>query len=1205
MKNNPDMMILNAATTTSNTTSSTMNANSNNTTTTNISATTTRWDEYERGNHSGGGSILPTSSSAGVTSRHVYHHHHNNNNSHRNTTTTTTTPHRPLLFPNRRMRHHKSHAVPLQQNTPRTSFSKQLRNCLLTGIPAYLVLIYIILKYLQQQQQQTIITSYSWTAEEQLWMSSNRATNHNNNHNMIDPHHSQILQELHRTLVQKDVPHRRHVQDPYIASNEAQAVQIHQQHGYMRRQNTRPSSNHPYSILPLLQIHSVLERERPLTRTTARYEQEENKQNHESNGTQTAILDHICGVFAQIAARSRPHNFAASDALAYHKNNNTTNTNNNKHAPKKKHKVRVLITGIVSSPIGYALALALSQQCGVQVLIGVDLMYPNSIRNRWRLQEQMAVLTKHLPKLVRPIFVAYTGLDPIRHSRNTKIFEPTQEIDWVQTVTPTHIVHLGTDDPAVFRYSDPEYKNRQSPYVTENNDDDDLSLLSLRSGMLSMEQLLASLAAAGQQQRPHFLYVSASTHTDDRRRTMHTYARRIDEVLADFYYQNHGVYSVGLRLPHVHGAWAHPESDLYRIVSNVIHPSNTTTDNDDDDDDLPPSFTENDTFDLLHVQDAVQAVIAAMQYRPEDGKPALFEISSDGENVLSPRHVQDLTRQILDTRKSSIRVSSARKDKNRIILDRRGDDEERKTNTEAVKELIGWTPRLPLEEGLVRTIAWHLDRAHPYGLPYRTYELSQISSPTATETGDMLLKRLSYPTCKPDDLVCHGGRPFLPCASECALHDQCLPTVFDEIVPMVQELTEECDIVLYTQNFDKTAPDLFLQTEFLEDIKPLVCNFAFIASESKLVETVIAKVPDKELKKLGFDPSPEDARHPKASKERKYEKLNGRLLYRGWILIWTKDTPADISIHEKFLLKLSPGRLFHKDVKSAVFIDQAFGVSPTSDDIQFLVQETYRKSWKPRVVKRKQRPKAKFLLPAEPQRRAIVLMSELKYQDSSKSERLSPDEKISTYEATRFMRFSNGEDPLGKEPPNVRLQREFYDRLRATINPDYGRGPGEPLHKFELNAWVRSRWVVHDMTHEESRQFRCEWYQEHVLWENDLDQLSFAYVMAKLELDRKLAHKEPDEVIQKHLTEKTEMKKLLSDTFEWRALQTEQNRLFSPYEEMQILPYDMEYAEERALQLAKSADEPEGPDTPLFIRIISDRIMAYARKSWSKTKRHR
>jgi hypothetical protein len=1009
----------------------------------------------------------------------------------------------------------------------------------------------------------------------------------------MDPRHAQILQELHRTLYRDVVPHRRHVQDPSIASNEAQALQTIQHQWNRRRQNARPSqpSSSSTKILPLLQIHSTLEQERPITKkknlTTARYEQ-------------AAILEDICGVPAQTAARSRPHNFAAADALSPSSPKNNNN-NNNKHGPKKKHKVRVLITGIVSSPIGYALALALSQQCGVQVLIGVDFMYPNSIRNRWRLQEQMAVLTKHLPKLVRPIFVAYTGLDPIRHSRNTKVFEPTQEIDWVQTVTPTHIVHLGTDDPAVFRYSDPEYKNRQSPYVTDiDDDDDDLSLLSLRSGMLSMEQLLASLATAGEK-RPHFLYVSASTHTNDRRRTMHTYARRIDEVLADFYYQNHGVYSVGLRLPHVHGAWAHPESDVYRIVYNVIHPANSTSDYD-----LPSPLTENDTFDLLHVQDAVQAVIAAMQFRPENGKPALFEIRSDGENVLSPRHIQDLTRQILDTRKSSIRITSTtRKDRKQIILDRRR-DEERKTNTDVMEDLLGWTPRLPLEEGLVRTIAWHLDRAHPYGLPYRTYEHSRILSKSpAVETGDMLLKRLSYSTCKPDELVCHGGRPFLPCASECALHDQCLPSIFDEIVPMVQELTEECDIVLYTQNFDKTATDLFLQTEFLEDIKPLVCNFAFIAGESKLVETVIAKVPDNELKKLGFDPSPEDARNPKTYKERKYEKLNGRLLYRGWILIWTKDTPADLPIHDKFLLKLSPGRLFHKDVKSAVFIDQAFGVSPTSDDIQFLVQETYRKAWKPRVVKRKQRPKAKFLLPAEPQRRAIVLMSELKFQDSSKSERLSPDEKISTYEATRFMRFSNGEDPLGKEPPNVRLQREFYDRLRATINPDYARGPGEPLHKFELNAWVRSRWVVHDMAHEESRQFRCEWYQEHVLWENDLDQLSFAYVMAKLELDRKLAHKEPDEVIQKHLTEKTEMKKLLSDTFEWRALKTEQNRLFSPYEEMQILPYDMEYAEERALKSAKTADEPEGPHTPLFVRIISDRIMAYARKSWSKAKRHR
>jgi hypothetical protein len=308
----------------------------------------------------------------------------------------------------------------------------------------------------------------------------------------------------------------------------------------------------------------------------------------------------------------------------------------------------------------------------------------------------------------------------------------------------------------------------------------------------------------------------------------------------------------------------------------------------------------------------------------------------------------------------------------------------------------------------------------------------------------------------------------------------------------------------------------------------------------------------------------------------------------------------ELSIAERFLLKLSPGRLFHRDVKAAVFIDQQFSVSPKADDIKFLVHEMSRKEWSSRVVKRKARPKAKFLLPAEPNRQAVILMSVLKYQDSSDAKRLSPETKINIYEATRFMRYSNGEESLDKEPAEIKLQRDFYDRVRPIINADHSRWPGEPLHKFELDHWVRSRWLAHDMTREESRQLRCEWYQEHVLWDTELDQLSFAYVMKKRELDRKLAFHEPDESVQKQLREKTEMKKLLSDTFEWHAVKTEQNSHYSPFEEMQVLPYDMDSADERALVESSTTDGGlDAPNTPLFVRIISDRIMAYARKSWN------
>jgi len=903
-------------------------------------------------------------------------------------------------------------------------------------------------------------------------------------------------------------------------------------------------------------------------------------------------LEEICGFHAQNAAMANPAAFTYRDSLIM----------------PKSRVTRVLITGVLSQP-AYMLALALKERCNVQIVIGFDAMYPNAIRNRLRLQEQMAVLSKFLPKMVRPIFIAFAGIDPLKHAKNFRAMEHTGEIDVLQTFNPTHIVHLASYDPALYRYSDPEWKNGQSPYVRTRNDEEedddetqpyDPALYAIRMGMLSMEQLLSAIAAAPPNDRPHLIYASAAStsskvgggqhHSHDK--TIHRWARKIDEVMADAYYQKYGVYSVGLRLPDsIYGPWGHPEQDLYKVFDLAAAEAsftNSTTVLPAAVQDLDASSDDDvDELDLLHVDDVVNGLISAMQYRPPTGKPVLFELSSG--TGLRLQQVQDAVQKVLDRSSNGVSI-----DPENVK------DAKFEAAQERVKQSLGWSPEVPIENGLVRTVAWHLDRLHPYGPPLRVKNNSTEALPEI-ESGDMLLKRCSLPTVAPDEILSHGGRPFLPCASECSNRDQCVPTMFDELLPMVQELTEECDIVLYTQDFDKNAEDFVLQSEFMDEGDPLVCNFAFVASESKLVETVISKVPDSELGKLGFEVTAEVANRPGGIKQAKFEKLNGRLLYRGWILIWTMDTPEEMPSHEKFFLKLSPGRLFHEDVKAAVFIDQGFGVSPKADDIKFLVHEMQLKPWKAPVVKRKTRPKAKFLLPAEPQRRAVVLMSELKFQDSNDAERLSPDEKISTYEATRFMRFSNGEEPLGKEPANIKLQREFYERLRNSINPDTSRAPVEPLHKFEMNHWARSRWVAHDMAHEESRQLRCEWYQEHVLWQTELDQLSFAFVMERLEMDRKLEHNEPDEVVQKHLSEKTEMKKLLSDTFEWHALKTEPNKLYSPYEEMQILPYDMDYTDERALiNPAREAERDE--DVPLYVRVISDRIMAYARKAWNNMK---
>ncbi len=1152
-------------------------------------------DEYERGY--GGTTTTTTTTNSSTTGSTAFQQKYAAKNRMR------MGPSQPALSSTSRRGTHHNRAV----------FGQWVRTCLLAGIPAYLILLVLFLHRMNQQYQPPRL-DYSngmmthTSPEQQLEQQQL------NKNNYVQPLHYYSPDTPYIRTLYAQARTERKSRDA-LETTEQHRIDAnqdgHSQTAIQRRTRTVPPVVSSHDDIVKTNIVSSAEWERPAT-----------QYNMKAEPIRPVLLkpsleEEICGAHAKSVVAEE-----TNGATTTTQQSSSSFTFRDALQMPKARVTRVLITGILSQP-AYLLALTLKETCDVDVVIGFDAMYPNSIRNRLRVQEQMAMLTKIIPKLVRPIFISHIGIDPLRHAKSFQVLDDSNEMDVVGSLTPTHIVHFVAAEPHVFRYhSDPEWKNTYSPYIKErvnqnSHDNYNTALYSIRTGLLSMEQILTSVARTPVVDRPHLLYASASTiglwsfsepatTTTTRTTTLrhyenvvHRFGRQIDEVLADFYYQQHGVTSVGLRLPNgVYGPWSHPESDLHLLFDRASR--NVTTDNVTSTniaDTIQDAMVEaalarpdSDRIDFLHVKDVVDATIAAMQYRPVDGKSVVFDLKS-GETT-SLRQMQNIVYDILDPTSTSSSV--------RIETDKSNFNELDAIHRDKVQKALGWKPSIPLLEGLTRTVAWHVDRVHPYGPPL--HPSFNMTLPNNMESGDAIVVRQSLTTCPATDYVCHGSQPFVPCASECATRDQCIPTVFDELVTMVQDLTEDCDIVLYTNNFDKEATDLTLQSEYLEGSKPQICNLAFVRGGTELVESVIKKVPDSELSRLGVETTPDDANEPIALMAQKQDKLNGRLLYRGWILIWTHNAPDTLSSAEQYLLKLSPGKLFHSDVKSAVFIHQSFGVSPRADDVLFLVHEMERDPWKARIIKRKNRPKAKFLVPSEPQRKAVILMSELKKQDSSASERLAPEERITTYEATRFMRFSNGEEPLGKEPPEIKLQREFYDRVRASINPDHARGPSDPLHKFELSHWVRSKWVGHDLVHEESRQLRCDWYQEHIFWGSDLDQLSFAYVMQKLELDRKLEHNELDETAQKQVQERTEMKKLLSDTFEWHALKLPQNKLYSNYELMQILPFDMDNTEERELLHHVADVKEDGPDMPLYIRILSDRIMAYARKSWSHLK---
>jgi hypothetical protein len=304
-------------------------------------------------------------------------------------------------------------------------------------------------------------------------------------------------------------------------------------------------------------------------------------------------------------------------------------------------------------------------------------------------------------------------------------------------------------------------------------------------------------------------------------------------------------------------------------------------------------------------------------------------------------------------------------------------------------------------------------------------------------------------------------------------------------------------------------------------------------------------------------------------------------------------------------------------------VEENFSVSPNIDDALFLVGELRRRTFTARTVKasktvklpngRDTIKKVKYRLPGEPKRRAAILFAPLRYpnvDDPSIRQYRHGDKLLKVHDATKFMRFEIGLDPLDKEPPDIRRQREFYERIPSYINRNTElRSNLEPWYRYSMRHWVRTRWVVHDMKLKDSRLLRCDWYQEHVQWGADLDQLSFAHVMAQRELKRRIAHDEPDDHVKTFLEENSELHDL-TDSNEWHPMETDQNKLYrEPTKWTAQIPGHIMTMEEDQQQPPAEETHPEDDasdegQVPLFVRIMSEKVMAASRRAWTKNRKN-
>ncbi|KAL3923591.1 MAG: hypothetical protein SGILL_001571 [Bacillariaceae sp.] len=927
---------------------------------------------------------------------------------------------------------------------------------------------------------------------------------------------------------------------------------------------------------------------------------------------QTATVDQLCGFQAQNASLSHPQLYPARAAL--------------------NSKSRVLITGILS-PIGVSLALHLQQNCGVQQIAGVDAMYPNTVEHRMLLQERIKLLTTNIPKLVKPLFLPFVGLDPKSKDSSASATNTEEEMNWMEGFEPTHIVHLASYSMEVLWNDvliDPEWKNTRSPYVTEELAGDgaaaaaaaanvaDPFLYPMRASMASLEQLLQSVASVPEEDRPQLIYAKQATPSSRTTANVSKKAKqrsqsslfdalkRMDDIFIDAYHAHNEMQlpAIGLSLPNaIFGPWDNAGSVVHDMMERAVELQGDQNATMRSASIVPPYASPMSRLDMLYVDDAVDAIVSAMQYHTE--QPISVSVAPlQSCSIVSAA----------STIQSYLDNPSGKPDKNgkenpfleKLLTQDVGGIPERKASSVELKakSLIVPPKTTPLKEGMLKSMAWHLDRQAPFG-------------PPAVETGDDFLQRHGQETCAHDDVACHKSFEVLPCNSECNIHHQCLPSIFDPVVELMHNVSDGCDIVLYTQSLGYNVEDMDLHAEYmddkdLDDEELLVCNFAFVPRGSNLVATVSDKVPNDQLAKFGIKPEASDA-SSKAMQERKLDGLNGRLLYRGWILIWVDDGLEPLETADRSILKQSPSRFFHPGVQYGLFVEENFAVSPNLEDVLFLVHEMRRRSLPDRTLKKEEKvqtphgevaKKVKYRIPKEPPRKAAILFAPLRYpniDDPIIEQYRNGKRKLSIYDASKFMRHEVGYDDGEKESVSLRRQREYYERVPSYINKNTElRSSFEPWYRFSMRHWVRTRWVVHDFNLEDARLLRCDWYQEHIQWGNDLDQLSFANVAATRELQRRIAHQEPDDHIKSFIEEHPELHDL-TDSYEWHALETDINKLHrEPINWNSHVPPHVQIVIDPS---GNREDPVVDEEMPLYIRIMSERVMAASRKIWTKVRK--
>lgn len=562
--------------------------------------------------------------------------------------------------------------------------------------------------------------------------------------------------------------------------------------------------------------------------------------------------------------------------------------------------------------------------------------------------------------------------------------------------------------------------------------------------------------------------------------SLHGTAKLIDEVLASAYHSTHGIYSVGLRFFSVYGPWNTPGTEVFDLAESVIAMNDGQVGSEH-------VVYDEDVKDYVYIDDAVDAIMSAMQYRPPgaDPPPVVFNVGTGKGSTLEDVR-KDATRHFPGPGQTAQRSAKA-------DIHAKRQPTRSYASTARSESHLGFKAQMPLSEGLAHTLAWHRDRSFPYGRDPSVEESFEhksadaaISESLARATRGVNEEFREGEKCSPLDRECLRGAPVFPCASECRRAERCTPSAWDDVATLAKMVTSGCDAVLYTILLEEDAEQIpsatttvgvdslpYVGAGLAEDVEKRTqarCNIAFVSDKSPLVQRLRSEGEEYLEDENANEGSESGGGLPP-------------LLRHGFWTVLPVPTPSsnanakssaswmhafDGTFVLEYLPKVSPGHFFGSSVRYAVYA----APSILLDNI-------------PKILRRMEEgppAAAGSGSGGSPENASTAIML------SAKRPACDPAQRGSTCSST-WTRLEK----------NDALQSSMYNMIRVALRGDMLGGGLDPV--------IDSSFLVHSLREEDSRLFRCDFYGEAAQWGASSDERALEFIVSLHDLwSRAVSH---------------------------------------------------------------------------------------------------